>query len=547
MISTKTLVHRILIFVYIIISFAYGLNLTIQTVFVIITFYEILKFSIIGIIPVAIAYYTETKISIKRIQEFLLCDKIIDKNPKLEYVPNLFFSSIINKSIHKRTSDFKTEIGISSHNLTVKWIPESSKTNLDNITFTIGKELVAFIGPAGSGKSTLLYAILQEISPIKGSVHSFGKISYASQEPWIFSGTIKQNILFGQEMVEDRYQKVIQVCALERDLSLFPQSDQSLVGDRGMMLSGGQKARINLARAVYRQADIYLLDDPLSAVDSNVGREIFNNCINNFLKNKCVLLVTHQVQHLKNVDRIFVLEEGQIIAQGKYKDLNIQLSSANQERQNLVTTEILSFEKFKQQIATVDSTSESYNIKRAYKTYLLHDKRWILFFLVFLLSLSVQLLGSVADYVIVLCVTPSQNSGNFYLYIYALLIILLTLLSITRSFVYVKFCVKASEALHRKMLAKIINATMSFFNNHESGKIMNSFSRDIGLVDESIPFVIMEVIYTSFTALGILVLISVLNVWFVIPMVIVLIVFYIYSLAFTPIARSLNILEANSK
>ena len=150
--------------------------------------------------------------------------------------------------------------------------------------------------------------ILGELSPLNGSCKVTGKIAYASQEPWIFSGTIRQNILCGLEFDSELYNKVIKVCALEKDFDLLPQGDVTLVGERGISLSGGQKARINLARALYIDADIYLLDDPLSAVDTHVGRHLFDQAINSFLKQKIRVLVTHQVQYLKEADQILVLK-----------------------------------------------------------------------------------------------------------------------------------------------------------------------------------------------------------------------------------------------
>jgi ATP-binding cassette, subfamily C (CFTR/MRP), member 4 len=136
-------------------------------------------------------------------------------------------------------------------------------------------------------------------------------MAYASQEPWIFSGTVRQNILCGREYDAKRYRKVVKVCALEKDFSLLPASDKTTVGERGVSLSGGQKARVNLARSLY-DADIYLLDDPLSAVDTHVGRHLFNQSIVGFLGNKIRVLVTHQLQYLKDVDKIIILKQVEI-------------------------------------------------------------------------------------------------------------------------------------------------------------------------------------------------------------------------------------------
>lgn len=118
-----------------------------------------------------------------------------------------------------------------------------------------------------------------------------------------------------------RYKKVIQVCALEKDLIMLPHADQTIVGERGIALSGGQRARVSLARAIYKQADIYLLDDPLSAVDTHVGKSIFENCIREFLKDKVCVLVTHQLQYLQEVEHVLFMEGGKVEQQGTFKEL----------------------------------------------------------------------------------------------------------------------------------------------------------------------------------------------------------------------------------
>lgn len=148
-----------------------------------------------------------------------------------------------------------------------------------------------------------------------------GSISYASQETWLFEGTIRSNIIFIEEFDKNRYKEVVRVCGLERDLKLMPNGDMTMVGERGISLSGGQKARINLARAVYKQADIYLLDDPLSAVDSHVGKHLFQECIQTFLRNKICVLVTHQLQYLKDVKHLILMYHGRVESQGTYVDV----------------------------------------------------------------------------------------------------------------------------------------------------------------------------------------------------------------------------------
>ncbi|XP_011707046.1 PREDICTED: probable multidrug resistance-associated protein lethal(2)03659, partial [Wasmannia auropunctata] len=172
------------------------------------------------------------------------------------------------------------------------------------------------VGAVGSGKSSVLHLLLKELDLGGGFVilnqgssrcnfqnnlsNGFFmnnpnlRISYANQEPWIFNGTVRENILFGEPYDKARYMQVTNVCALTKDFRQFPQRDITLVGDRGILLSGGQKARINLARAVYKQADLYLLDDPLSAVDTRVARHLYCKCITEYLHGRTRILVTHQ-------------------------------------------------------------------------------------------------------------------------------------------------------------------------------------------------------------------------------------------------------------
>ncbi|CAM9996930.1 unnamed protein product, partial [Ectocarpus fasciculatus] len=219
-------------------------------------------------------------------------------------------------------------------------------------------QLVGVVGPVGSSKSSLLMAVLREIAPESaggvggasaaegGAGHGhgernsepgvsvLGRLAYASQEPWIQSGTLRENILFGRAMDQKRYDAVIRDCALERDLSLLPSGDQTGIGDRGVNLSGGQKARVGLARMAYAHADTYLMDDPLSAVDPAVGRELFSKVVCGRLKGSTRLLVTHQVHYLRDpeVDQIIVMHHGKIIGKGRYEELEASGCFAALER-----------------------------------------------------------------------------------------------------------------------------------------------------------------------------------------------------------------------
>uniref|UniRef100_A0A8C4QF30 ABC transporter domain-containing protein n=1 Tax=Eptatretus burgeri TaxID=7764 RepID=A0A8C4QF30_EPTBU len=154
-----------------------------------------------------------------------------------------------------------------------------------------------------------------------GEVSVNGSIAYVPQQAWILHMTLRENILFGEEYEEKRYNDVIEVCGLKSDLEILIHGDETEIGERGLNLSGGQKQRVSLARAIYSNRDIYLLDDPLSALDSHVGSHVFQQCIRSALRHKTVLLVTHQLQYLKFCDEIVVLEDGQIVENGRHEDL----------------------------------------------------------------------------------------------------------------------------------------------------------------------------------------------------------------------------------
>ncbi|XP_074481011.1 ATP-binding cassette sub-family C member 12-like [Sebastes fasciatus] len=156
---------------------------------------------------------------------------------------------------------------------------------------------------------------------LQGSLSADGTFAYVSQQAWIFHGTVKENILMGEPFDQSKYDRVIDVCSLRADLKILPYGDQTEIGERGLNLSGGQKQRISLARAVYSNKDIFLLDDPLSAVDAHVGKHIFEECIKKELQGKSVILITHQLQYLEFCDDILVLDDGEVREAGNHQAL----------------------------------------------------------------------------------------------------------------------------------------------------------------------------------------------------------------------------------
>lgn len=195
---------------------------------------------------------------------------------------------------------------------------------LRNINMNVKEgQLVAIVGTVGVGKSTLLSAILGEVDHQSGHVNTKGRIAYVAQQPWIQNATVRQNILFGLPHEFSKYEKVIEGCALKPDLEILSAGDETEIGEKGINLSGGQKQRVALARAAYNNADLYLLDDPLSAVDSHVAKHLFEKIIGpkGMLQRKTRVLVTHGVTYLPEMDNIIVLKDGEITEQGTYREL----------------------------------------------------------------------------------------------------------------------------------------------------------------------------------------------------------------------------------
>ena len=159
------------------------------------------------------------------------------------------------------------------------------------------------VGQVGCGKTSLLYSIMQEMETQKGKTFVNGSVSYVEQEPFIYSDTVLENIMFGKPFDRQRLEDAIKYSCLTRDIEIFSKGLKTVIGERGTNVSGGQKARISLARALYSNSDIVLLDDPLSAVDPEVASSIYHDCITGYLKDKCVILVTHQLQFLEKITK----------------------------------------------------------------------------------------------------------------------------------------------------------------------------------------------------------------------------------------------------
>lgn len=326
--SFEVFVSRTAIFVSILGFVLLGNDISADKVFAVTAIYNQMRTVITIIFSLSISAFAETNVSILRIQELLVFEEKEQDEPENILNGNcLKFDGIKNgmngnkiPSIEMQPKIINPKVILSG--VSAKWQEDKTDDTLSDISINVSSnKVLAIIGPVGSGKSSIINLLLKELPVKSGKMEVEGKISYASQEAWLFAASVKQNILFGEAYNEERYQKVVEVCALKSDFALLPYGDKTLVGEKGKALSGGQKARVNLARCVYKQADIYLLDDPLSAVDANVGKHLYDKCIKQFLSNKICILVTHQLQYLKSAGQIIIMKDGRIEMTGSYTEL----------------------------------------------------------------------------------------------------------------------------------------------------------------------------------------------------------------------------------
>ncbi|GAB0093527.1 probable multidrug resistance-associated protein lethal(2)03659 [Sergentomyia squamirostris] len=609
-----TLISQISRFIAFMTYISFGNVFTARKVFVVYSFFTYLNESMIHFWPRALTVTAQMYVSSKRITDFLLLSEE-KKRPRPEKTPsksdmnhiaNGKVSTGISGEGQRIVNEEAKEKGVWFKNATAMWSSEeeSGWQGIDSVDMVVPeKELSCIVGPVGSGKSTLLYAIIGEISLDEGSIGINGTVSYAAQEPWLFESSIKQNIIFVEEFDEKRYHEVLKVCALERDLELWPHGDATLVGERGVSLSGGQKARVSLARAIYRKADIYLLDDPLSAVDTHVGKHIFEKCIRRFLADKTVILVTHQLQYLKDLKHIVLLSGGQVEMQGSYDEIrqsNLESflghspdesqepqSPTGERKLNTFNSQVdpefkdddeCFEEKEEQEIGSVKWT-----VYMAFFKFVQNKFTIIITFFLFIfaqialtgidyfmaqwvnweeslllvnttgfnltetLFTYLENLGNATDLLAIISPDHMEATRQQYQIIYATLMAIVTYLVIQRNFTFFRMCLVAGINLHDRLFRGITRARMSFFHTNSSGRILNRFSKDIGNIDKDLPITLIDTIICFLEIIGIVAIVVVVEYWLLIPTIAVGILLYLIRVVYISTGRSVKRLEANSR
>uniref|UniRef100_A0A8C8IWZ7 Multidrug resistance-associated protein 4 n=1 Tax=Oncorhynchus tshawytscha TaxID=74940 RepID=A0A8C8IWZ7_ONCTS len=562
---------KIIVFITFTVYVLLGNTISASRVFVAVSLYGAVRLTVTLFFPSAIEKLSETRISVRRIKTFLLLDEIV-------------------KSKHGFLQEEKQEPNVEIQDLICYWDTVNVQPLPPRLLNTA--TVLSPVPPSNFPQSSLLSAILGELPHDKGVLKVKGQLTYASQQPWVFPGTIRSNILFGKALHPQKYEKVLRACALKRDMELLPDGDLTVIGDRGATLSGGQKARVNLARAVYQDADIYLLDDPLSAVDAEVGRHLFEQCICGILKNKPRILVTHQLQYLQAANQILVLKEGHMVARGTYSELQrsgvdftsllkreeegpqapgVETESRSpcsrtlsQNSEVSHTTSIRSVKDGTEQlpaepVQTVveESRSEGTIGVGLYVKYLKAGANILVLIGVVLLQFLAQAAYILQDWWLlnVNGTVTVQNGVNvteqlnldFYLGIYAGLTGATLIFGFARSLVMFNVLVKAAQSLHNRMFNSILRTPVRFFDVNPIGRVLNRFSKDIGQLDAALPWTFVDFIQIFLQIIGVVAVAASVIPWILIPLVPLVIVFLFLRRYFLQTSRDVKRLESTTR
>ncbi|CAG2162291.1 unnamed protein product [Oppiella nova] len=578
------------------VTFVYtGGKLSAESVFVTMAFFNTLRNTLTRHFPAGIAATAELVVACRRIQDFLVLDEIDDSNKPIEYMASVYSGKAdgngVPVSLEKPMKPVDDrEKGVFIENMSVRWNDETLEPTLKDISVCVKSgELLAVIGSVGSGKSSLLMSILNELTITSGSMEVRGTVSYAPQESWAFIASVRDNILFGTEYNEQKYNNVVEVCALDRDFKLFPFGDKTICGERGVSLSGGQRARIGLARALYHEADIYLLDDPLSAVDARVAKHLFQKCAVEYLKDKARVLVTHQIQFLKEAHKILVLNDGKCIAFGTYAELwesginfmsyinddkptetktdkMLQLSEHRRLQRAVSFTSSLASSivgsdvdrdqprdvtesdepKLKQETKMIGSIESS-----VYWDYVKAGAGPILIFVSFVSILISQILYQGSDFWLTIWTNEVDSDTsvdtNFNVIIYSALIGGLLVSALIRTTTFFVMCMRSSVNLHNRIFHSLLRAPIHVFDSQPIGRILNRFTKDTGIVDELLPATAFDLQMTLSLVIGALIANTIVNWYLIFPAILLCIVVFMCRYFYISAARDIKRLEGLSR
>ncbi|XP_044957073.1 ABC transporter C family member 10-like isoform X2 [Hordeum vulgare subsp. vulgare] len=468
----------------------------------------------IRLVPEVIAVVIQAKVAFTRISKFLDAPELNGQVRKKYYVG----------------IDYPIEMNFCSFS----WDESTSKPTLKNINLIVKSgEKVAICGEVGSGKSTLLAALLGEVPKTEGMIQVCGKIAYISQNAWIQSGTVQDNILFGSSMDEERYHNTLTRCSLVKDLEMLPYGDCTQIGERGVNLSGGQKQRVQLARALYQNADIYLLDDPFSSVDAHTARSLFNEYVMSALSEKTVLLVTHQVDFLPIFDSILLMSHGEVIRSAPYQDLladcgefkdlvnahkdTIGLSDLNNSKPTQRSKEVSIKETDgihgNRYTESVKPSPADQLIKKeeretgdaGVKPYMLYlrQNKGLLYFSLSMISHTFFGAGQILqNWWMAANVQNPHVSVRKLISVYIIIGLCTMFFLLTRYLLVVVLGIQTSRSIFSQLLNSLFRAPMSFFDATPLGRVLSRLSSDLSIVDLDFPFAFAFGLGSSLIAYG---------------------------------------------
>ena len=532
-----------------------GNVLTPQKIFVSMAYFNLIRIPLM-LFPITLREVIKLYVSMQRIAEFMNAQEL-STDTIIETVED-----------HKNVIELK--------DASMAW--DEERITLQNMSFNVPKgSLTAIIGAVGSGKSSVLSGILGEMELVNGTVCKSGSIAYVAQQAWIQNLSLRNNVLFGRDFNQELYKKVIAACSLQSDLKILAKGDATEIGENGINLSGGQKQRVNLARAVYSNSDLYLLDDPLSAVDAHVGKHIFEQVISSdgLLGGKTRLWVTNNLSYLPLVDQIIILDDGKIIECGSYRDLirSNSLKALQQLDQERRLTEASVEESPKVEVETKEEiidennkedeedngklikeeTSETGRVKL--KVFLSYFKSLGYVFTIICVSLiclqeSLHLIGNVwlanwsDDNVVI---EREEQDVSYYLLVYGLIGVAEMILKFGNEAVYFYKCATASEIIHKNLLNNIMRCPMNFFDTNPTGRILNRFTSDLDTIDQNIPPEILDFTTCLIECVVIILLICVTTPAFIIVIIPLMGLYFFIQRIYIASSRQLKRLYSISK
>ena len=475
-------------------------------------------------IPQFITDLNSLLISLKRIQNFLLVKDIDNKSNEKEKrnelndIINNDNNDMINIGDNSAINFNNCDFGIKGEEIIKKdeYMKTGDKVLLKNLNFSVNKgELITIIGETGCGKTCLINAILNNLellnenSPDKNRYIYSKNISYACQDPWIMNGTIRDNILFYNEFDSERYYQVVNACQLDKDFENLKHGDLTEIGSTGNNISGGQRARIALARAIYKDADIYLFDDPISSVDTYISMKIFHQGIVKLLKNKTVIYVTHDTRNLKYSNKVVVMNRFEIEFEGnfekfcdneKYKDIIDKAhNNKNENKINKDITEIKGeyFSNKDDSFGRLLRDEDQVHGKVSWRLYDLFFRiqgGYCLFLILIMLTLSIvvinaygkEFVSSWSNKAKIQDDLVKENNYKFFMQYSTILFIGIVIQFIKEMLVaFSNF--KSTKYLHEKMIFSLIHAPINlFFDVVPIGQILNRLIHDLDLSQEII-------------------------------------------------------------